>query len=120
MDHIEYHLSDEDLESYSLGRSPSPLIAAVEQHLLICGDCLARIEAIEPYSFVHYTNDGPFYERITKLITGGFFARHWCQGVLDGGRGFDTQEASEEYLTASFRQMFPEHICTARCGPTHE
>ena len=109
------HPTSEDLESYSLGRLAVSPTAALEKHLLICLRCRASLNAIEPYNFVHYTNDGPFYSRITKLRTGMFLARHWGQN-LEGGKEFRTYKSAKAYLARTFSQMFPKHICTAWCG----
>jgi hypothetical protein len=115
---IDDHQSAEDLESYSLGKLAPSRTAAFEQHLLICQGCRARLNAIEPYNFVHYTSDGPFYSRITKLRTGTFLARHWGPS-LEGGKEFRTRQGAKAYLARTFSRMFPEHTCTARCGATN-
>jgi len=111
------HQSKGDLETYSLGRLAPDKIALFEQHLLICARCRDRLHAIEPYNLVHFTADGPFYSRVTKLRTGRFLARHWGQS-LEGGKEFSTLAAAKRYLERTFIQMFPEHVCTERCGPT--
>ena len=39
------HISDTDLERYYLGMIPDgPELAALEEHLLICGECVERAE----------------------------------------------------------------------------
>jgi len=114
---IDDHQSGERLESYSLGKLAPSLTAAFERHILICPGCRAMLKAIEPYNFVHYTSDGPFYSRITKLRAGTFLARHWGRNV-EGGKEFRTNAGAKAYLTRTFSRMFPEHICTARCGAT--
>ena len=111
------HQTAEDLESYSLGTLALSLLPGLEQHLLICTRCRDRLSAIEPYNFVHYTRDGPFYSRVTRLRTGTFFARHWGRS-LEGGKEFRTRGGAKAYLVRAFPQVFPEHICTARCGAT--
>jgi len=114
---IDDHISASELESYSLGRlSPSP-VAALEEHLLICERCRDRLTGIEPYNFVHYTIEGPFYSRITRLRTGSFFARHWGLS-LRGGKEFRSRQGARAYLARTFAQMFPEHTCSELCGPT--
>jgi hypothetical protein len=115
---IGAHQSREDVESYSLGRLAASRAAALERHLLICQRCRAKLNAIEPYNFVHYTSDGPFYSRITKLRTGSFIARHWGRS-LEGGKEFRTRKGAQAYLARTFSRMFPEHACTARCGATN-
>lgn len=114
---IDDHQSGERLENYSLGRLAPFLTAAFERHLLVCQRCRAKLKAIEPYNFVHYTSDGPFYSRITKLRTGAFIARHWGRS-LEGGKEFRTRKGAKAYLVRSFSRMYPEHTCTARCGAT--
>ncbi len=117
MPDTEQHQSKEDLETYSLGRLAPDRIVSLEQHLLICARCRTRLHAIEPYNFVHYTIDGPFYSRVTKLRTGRFLARHWGQS-LEGGKEFRSEQSAKTYLERTFVQLFPEHVCTPRCGPT--
>jgi len=112
------HQSGEDLESYSLGKLAPSRTAALERHLLICQRCRAKLNAIEPYNFVHYTSDGRFYSRVTKLRTGTFIARHWGRS-LEGGKEFRTRRGAQAYLARTFHRMFQEHICTARCGATN-
>jgi hypothetical protein len=109
------HQSREDLESYSLGKLAGACAPGFERHLLICQGCRAKLSAIEACNFVHYTRDGPFYSRITRLRTGTFVARHWGRS-LEGGKEFPTREGGEAYLVRSFFLLFPEHTCTARCG----
>src|ERR1022692_2905311 len=78
---IDDHQTGEDPESYSLGRLVPYLMPGFEQHLLICQRCRMELNAIEPCNFIHYTRDGPFYSRITKLPAGTLFARHWGRSL---------------------------------------
>jgi hypothetical protein len=109
------HQSGEDVENYSLGRLAPSAAAVVEQHLSTCRPCRADLAAVEPYNFVHYTGDGPFHSRITKLRSGGFVGRHWGRS-LEGGKEFHTRRGAKAYLERTFARIFPEHACTARCG----
>jgi anti-sigma factor RsiW len=43
------HISEDLLELYSLGRLEEPQLAPVEEHLLICHDCLDRVEQMDEY-----------------------------------------------------------------------
>jgi hypothetical protein len=61
------HLSDGSLEEYSLDNLPESSLTVVEEHLLVCGQCRARLEGIEPINYIHYTEDGPVYESATRL-----------------------------------------------------
>jgi hypothetical protein len=83
----------------------------------MCGQCRTELNAIEPYNFVHYTREGPFYSRVTKLRTGRLFARHWSRS-LEVGKEFRTHHEAKAYPAITFGQMFPHHVCTARCGTT--
>jgi hypothetical protein len=114
----EDHRSIEDLERYSLRQIDATRTAGLEEHLLICPLCIQKLTQIEPYNFVHHTRQGPFYSRVTRLRTGAFFARHWGRN-LEGGKEFRTLAAAKAYLSRSFSQMFPNHVCTARCGSTN-
>ncbi|GIU74815.1 MAG: hypothetical protein KatS3mg004_1902 [Bryobacteraceae bacterium] len=38
------HLTDEDLELYCLSRATNEELAPIEEHLLVCSDCVARVE----------------------------------------------------------------------------
>ena len=39
---------------------------------------------------------------------------------LDGGRIFKSRQEASQYNDESFRQMFPEHVCTERCQPSED
>ena len=110
------HWSANQVQNYSLGLLEDAIASELEEHLLICGQCVAALTAIEPFNFIHYTKDGPFYSRVTRLATGKFFARHWGRRI-EGGREFRSSAGAKAYLSRSFEEMFPEHVCTANCGP---
>ena len=58
-----FHLSIDDMERYHLGQIQEPQeLAAVEEHLLWCQDCLDHMEAIE--HFIDMVRAG--------LVSGGF------------------------------------------------
>jgi len=116
---MDEHISQKSLEEYSLDKMVDASVVKIEEHLLICQFCRARLEAMEPFNYVHFTADGPIYSRITRLATGEVMARHWGKD-LRGGKLFRTVSEGKRYLTASFAQMFPEHTCGAKCGPTRE
>ena len=111
------HGSGDELESYSLGRLAPTRVDALEEHLLICGACRSALEDLEALNYIHDTPEGPFYSRTTRMRTGKFFARHWGCSV-EGGREFRTLAGARRYLAQSFTELFPEHVCTIRCGST--
>jgi anti-sigma factor RsiW len=45
-----YHMVDEDLEAYSLGRLPAAASAPLEEHLLGCTGCQHRLAGWDEYS----------------------------------------------------------------------
>jgi hypothetical protein len=109
------HLSDGSLEEYSLDGLPEASLAAVEEHLLVCNQCRARLEGIEPVNYIHFTEDGPVYESATRLSTGKVMARHRGQN-LHAGKTLGSFSAAKRYLRESFSQMFPEHTCDGLCS----
>jgi hypothetical protein len=115
---IDDHQSREDLEDYSLGRLAPSRIPALEEHLLVCAQCRTELNTIEPCNSVHHTREGLFYSRVTKLRTGGLFAHLWGRN-LDIGKEFRAREDAKAYPARAFSQMFPRHVCTARCGAAH-
>src|SRR5690242_9702612 len=46
----QVHASDDDLELYSLGRLDEPELGKVEEHLLICAECQARLERQDEFT----------------------------------------------------------------------
>jgi hypothetical protein len=112
---VEEHIAAATLEDYSLQELGPEALEAAECHLLICAACQKRLVGIEPFNTVHYTQDGPFYSRITRLRDGSFAARHWGCQIDGGGRYLDLAGACK-YLVDSFAQMFPEHACGEACG----
>ena len=43
------HLSDLELELYSLNRLHPAFLPAMEEHLLVCPECAVRLEAFDEY-----------------------------------------------------------------------
>jgi len=112
---MQRHLSDRAIEEYSLDTLTDSGLLAAEEHLLVCGDCRARLAGIEPVKYVHETEDGSVYARITRLRTGKVMARQWGAD-LHAGRVFGSFCAAQEYLSESFSRMYPEHTCVGACG----
>lgn len=44
---LNFHGTDDQLEEYVFGRLPSPDLPAFEEHLMICGACRDRLDAME-------------------------------------------------------------------------
>src|ERR1039458_3383582 len=66
------HIGAATLEDYSLQELGPEAVEGVESHLLICAACRNRLAGIEPFNTVHFTQDGPFYLRVTHLRDGSF------------------------------------------------
>jgi hypothetical protein len=113
------HISDGVLQEYSLDKLAGLALAAVEEHLLICDQCRTWLDAIEPVSYVHFTEDGPIYSRATLLMEGKVMARHWGK-ELAVNKECGSVSTARKYLNEYFAKMFPEHKCDGRCGPTRE
>ena len=128
---FEPHLSSDEMEAYSLGRSSDADLEKVEEHLLICERCQNQLaltdqyiqamkraatapDAVKRLRSIHITEGGPIFGAMHCEADGKWVARHWGR-QLDGGRVCDSVEESNEYLMESFRQMFPEHVCTEQC-----
>jgi hypothetical protein len=114
---IEEPVGAATLEDYSLQKPGPEALEAVEAHLLVCAVCRDWLAGIEPFNSIHYTEDGPFYSRITLLRDGSLWAHHWgCQ--IKGGDRYRDLVGACKYLLDSFEQMFPEHACGEACGGT--
>jgi hypothetical protein len=114
---VEEHIGAATLEDYSLQELGPEALETAECHLQICAACQKRLAGIEPFNAVHYTQDGPFYSRVSQLRDGSFAARHWgCE--IDGGARYADLAGACKYLVDSFVQMFPEHECNKACGDT--
>jgi|ERR1019366_4781796 hypothetical protein len=129
------HPTDDDLRALTLGQLTTVKSLQVQRHLFNCGNCLKRlIEAevllalaegvVVPKSplvynhreclFVrHDTADGFIYARVERSGR-KWIARHWGQ-ELQGARECRTMREANEHAVTAFREMFPEHRCTARC-----
>ncbi len=108
-------LSDRALEEYSLDGLPDSRLAAVEEHLMLCAECRARLHGIELLKYIHYTEDGLVYARITKLMSDHLMARQWGQN-LHAERRFGNFYAAEQFLSDLFLRMYPGHTCQGACG----
>jgi hypothetical protein len=67
----------------------------------------------KPLDVVHDTGDGVVYLRAERRGR-NWIARNWGP-QLGGSRVCKTMREANEYLEASFFEMFPEHRCTERC-----
>ena len=128
------HVTQDDLEKLALGKLRTVDSIRAQRHIFNCGDCLGRLVhttfvlaqrgltppepiALVPkrrrMSFVHDTADGLIFSKSERQGR-KWIARHWGD-QLQGGRDCKTVSEANEFLVASFHQMFPEHRCTERC-----
>ena len=127
----EVHPLSDELEGYFLGTSSNADLEKIEEHLLICERCQNELaltgqhvrtrkraaalpEKGKRLRSIHITEDGPIFGAMHTGADGKWIARHWGR-QLDGVRICGSAEDANEYLTESFRQMFPEHLCSGQC-----
>ena len=76
------HQTDERLELYALGRLPEPLVAEVEEHLLVCAACQERVDDLEAYALAMrqaiVTVPAKSLRRLTWFQR-SFFQRSWLR-----------------------------------------
>ena len=44
-----YHIPEDLLEQYAMGTLPDPESAPVEEHILLCSECQARLQEIDEF-----------------------------------------------------------------------
>jgi hypothetical protein len=115
----------------SLGLSSDADLEEVEEHLLICERCQNVLALTDQYiqamkralgspqaggrlRSIHITEDGPVFGAMHSGADGKWVARHWGR-QLDGGRICASVEEANAYLMESFKQMYPEHVCSEQC-----
>jgi hypothetical protein len=127
------HTTEQQIENLATGRLTTNESIQVQRHIYKCPDCLKKLIEItyvqelaglapeplavptrrKPLSFIHDTADGPIYSKVERRGR-KWIARHWGD-QLNGMRACATIREANEYVVASFNQMFPEHRCTERC-----
>lgn len=119
----DVHPGGDELKAYGLGTPFDADLERVEVHLRVCRWCqneLARrrlVELGDPRRLrsVHITEDGPIFGALHFGTEGRWMARHWGW-QLDGYRICESMEEADAYLTKSFQEMFPEHLCSGLCS----
>jgi hypothetical protein len=124
------HLPDDFLERYAIGALTEPELEHVEEHLLACESCRARLAECdafvsatraalrqlrdEPLDFTHYTEDGPIRLMVESTDSGEWRATFAGQ-ELEGACRFGSVAEANDYVLEAFRLMFPGHACDKRC-----
>jgi hypothetical protein len=123
------HIDDATLELYALGRLSEFEATAIQEHLLICTACHTHYQEILEFSSVMKT---AVMQMVTELIatheteegTIHLYVRpstldRWVATIrgksVSGGATADTRRDAVIKCIATFKQMFPEHVCTAAC-----
>jgi hypothetical protein len=125
------HPSNDLLERYSLTRLADRDLAYVEEHLLICEWCRQRLSETEafisatraatrelreaPLDFTHYTGGGPI-RLLAEITEAGDWKATISGQQIEATPRFATVAEANEHLMTMFRQLFPEHECSERCG----
>jgi hypothetical protein len=119
------HLSSDELELYALNRLGPDSDRIIEEHLLTCAVCLNSLQnedgviqavriSFSDFDVMHETDDGDvrLWAEPAKF---GWAAR--IEGPnLWSLRTANTAEGARSSIVTAFREMFPEHQCTERCG----
>jgi anti-sigma factor RsiW len=119
------HISEATIEGYALGRFLGNCAGEVEEHLLLCEFCRAKIShemqliralraGFRVRMAAHTTADGVVELWIEQ--TGDKWIGRLKGEMLHGYRQASDQGAAFEAISTSFREMFPEHACGAFCS----
>jgi hypothetical protein len=124
------HPGEGDLEQYTMSTCPEGRAEEIEEHLLLCEECRARLAAIdrclltfreaavETLDDLHYRHklrDG--WADITVSRSGSrWTARIWAPDV-EFDRLLETFEEAFACSRNTFLELFPEHGCGPECGP---
>ena len=128
---FELHLSSEELRIYSHGLSSDAKLEETEDHLLICQSCQDKLvlacqdeqrvklaadiqRSAKRLRSIHITEDGPIFSAMRRGAAGKRIARHWGR-QLSGCQICSSVQEANKYLTESFQQMFPNHVCSKQC-----
>jgi hypothetical protein len=127
---LQHHISADDLEALAFGHHlGSVKQAEVEAHLLICGSCrshLVREESITETirtAFIaciasHATTDGTVELWLER--TGDRWLGKIESQVVRSCCSETKWEKALASVEQAFREMFPEHTCSAHCSSSVE
>jgi len=126
--------AEEAIVLYSLEAIPDEsVVTTIEEHLLVCEVCqdrliaadhanssimraaLARLDIVPvEVCAVHETIEGLIYLWVSEGAENCWIARiKGCE--VDGGHIADSHLDAVRQNNMTFRSMFTEHVCTARC-----
>jgi hypothetical protein len=123
------HIDDSTLELYALGRLSEFEVIAIQEHLLICTACQTHYREVLEFALSmqaalvqmtseliarHDTEDG-FISLYVRPSTGETWVATIRGKSASGGYTAQTREDAVHECIAIFYEMFPEHVCTARC-----
>jgi len=80
------HQADEHLEVYALGRLGEPLLAEVEEHLLVCASCQERVDDLEAFALAmrRAAADEPSGPSVSSWFSDRFRSSNWKLASLAG------------------------------------
>ena len=133
---MSHAITEPQIENLALGQLPTYESILVQRHIYNCPDCLKKLIEItfiqelqglgpeplcvpttrKPLSFVHDTAGGFILSKVERRGR-KWIGRHWGD-QLEGMRECASIREANEYVIASFQEMFPEHRCTERCRMT--
>jgi hypothetical protein len=124
------HIDDDSLELYALGRLSEFEVFAIQEHLLICTACRTHYDEILEFASTmhaaawqivteliatHHTEDGLIYLYVRPSDSDTWVATIRGEST-SGGVTAPTRQGAVSECVEAFRQMFPEHMCTAACS----
>lgn len=122
------------MELYALGRVSQFELVALEEHLLVCPYCSERLQSIEEFALAareatravntelvatHRTEDGFVHLYVRRTGVSAWVATIRGE-TIGGGVSSSTREEAIQLCVASFREMFPEHVCGRGCSASRE
>ena len=128
-DAFSFHLEEDLLERYPMGKLTETELERLEEHLFICPACQARLKETneylsaiqaalrklrdEPLSYSHRTDEGVIELCVTLSQEGKWIA------LLSGGEigRFETVQEANQSLLRTFALKASKHQCGEGCGP---
>jgi hypothetical protein len=126
------HPGEEDLERYAMETCPDARAEAIEEHLLLCEPCRARLAGIDRFllSFRAVAAEAIGSMRYRHRIAEGWVdlilsraGSRWAARItapdVEFERVCETLEDAFNCSRQAFRELFPEHRCGRACGPAN-
>jgi hypothetical protein len=124
------HPGEDELERYAMETCPPARAEAIEEHLLLCEPCRARLAGIDSFllSFravaagmlddLHYRHrSGESWVDVVLSRAGSRWTARISGPDVEFERVCETLQDAFTCSRQTFRELFPEHRCGRACGP---